>query len=134
MVHELADNLPKIRADAVQIEQVLLNLLLNAMDAMKDTPVVERRLVLRSSAKGDETVEASVEDSGHGIAPEKLGRVFDSFFTTKEGGMGLGLALARSIAEAHGGYLVAENNPLAGATFRLILPLNFFPTDDLNGS
>jgi signal transduction histidine kinase len=69
-------------------------------------------------------LELSVEDCGHGIPAEKLGRVFDSFFTTKEHGMGLGLALARSIAEAHGGRLVAKNNPSGGTTFYLVLPIN----------
>ena len=84
-----------------------------------------RRLVVRSSRWNENEVMASVADSGHGIQEEKLGRVFDSFFTTKEGGMGLGLALARSIAEAHGGRLFAENNASKGATFYLILPANF---------
>ncbi|HEY5952955.1 MAG TPA: ATP-binding protein [Terrimicrobiaceae bacterium] len=132
LIHELADDLPEIRADTVQVEQVLLNLLLNAMDAMKDTPVAFRRLVVRSFSKNGDSVEAIVEDSGHGIPPEKLGRIFDSFFTTKEGGMGLGLALARSIAEAHGGYLFAENNASTGATFHLILPVNFSSSNDGN--
>ncbi len=132
LIHELADDLPEIHADAVQVEQVLLNLLFNAMDAMKDTPLASRRLVVRSSRKTGDSVEASVEDSGHGIPPEELGRIFDSFFTTKEGGMGLGLALARSIAEAHGGYLSAENNASTGATFHLILPVNFSSSNDGN--
>ena len=132
LIHELTDDLPEIHADAVQVEQVLLNLLLNAMEAMKDTPVAFRRLVVRSARKNGDSVEASVEDSGHGIPPEKLGRIFDSFFTTKEGGMGLGLALARSIAEAHGGYLFAENNASTGAIFHLILPVNFSSSNDGN--
>ena len=118
----------------MQVGQVLLNLLLNAMDAMRDTPVASRRIVVRSARKDGDSVEASVEDSGHGIPPEKLGRIFDSFFTTKEGGMGLGLALARSIAEAHGGYLYAENNASTGATFHFILPVNFSTSNDGNGN
>lgn len=124
LIHELEDDLPMLMIDPVQIEQVMLNLMINAMDAMKDTPVAARCLIVRSSRKNGNFVEVSVKDSGHGIPPEKLGRVFDSFFTTKEGGMGLGLALARSITEAHGGNLVAENNASAGAVFRVILPMN----------
>ena len=128
--HELAGDLPVIHADAAQLEQVLLNLLLNAMDAMKDTPVAARLVTVRSSRKDDESVEAVVEDRGHGIPPDKLGRIFDSFYTTKEGGMGLGLALARSMAETHGGDLYATNNPSGGATFHLILPVNPPVSDD----
>ena len=133
---EFGDGLPEIFADPVQIQQVVLNLLLNAMDAMKDTPVAERRIVVRSSmkaAEGVNVVDVGVEDSGHGIPPDKLVRVFDSFFTTKEDGMGLGLALASSIAEAHGGSLFAENNPSTGATFHLILPVNSSAPDELEG-
>jgi two-component system sensor kinase FixL len=126
---ELAENLPEIRADAGQLQQALLNLFLTAMDAMKDTPVASRKIVVRSSARNGDSVAASVEDCGHGIPADKIGKVFDTFFTTKEGGMGLGLALARSIAEAHGGYLFAENNTSAGATFHLILPMNSVPSD-----
>ena len=122
---ELALDLPVIQADPVQLEQVVLNLLLNGMDAMKDTPVATRQIVVRSVRKNGDSVEVSVADCGHGIPPVQLDRVFESFFTTKEGGMGLGLALARSICEAHGGRLFAENNPFSGATFRLILPANF---------
>jgi PAS domain S-box-containing protein len=125
VVHELGEGLPLLHIDPVQVEQVVINLLLNAMDAMKGTPVATRRLVVRSSRWNENEVMAAVEDCGHGIPEDKLGRVFDSFFTTKQGGMGLGLALARSIAEAHGGRLFAENNASKGATFYLILPANF---------
>lgn len=123
LVRELAADLPAIRADRVQIEQVVLNFLLNAMDAMDDVPVASRRLVVRSSRREGDSVAASVADTGHGIPPEKLGRIFDSFFTTKEGGMGLGLSLSRSIAESHGGSVFAENNASNGATFHLNLPI-----------
>lgn len=123
--HELAADLPMLQIDPVQVEQVVINLLLNAMDAMRETPVAARKLVVRSSRWNENEVAASVEDRGHGIPEEKLARVFDSFFTTKQGGMGLGLALARSIAEAHGGRIFVENNASKGATFYLILPANF---------
>lgn len=122
LIHELAEDLPMIHGDAGQIEQLILNLLLNAMDAMKQTPVASRQIIITSACKEPDSVKVSVTDCGHGIPPDKIGRVFDSFFTTKEDGMGLGLALARSIAEVHSGYISAANNPDAGAAFHLILP------------
>ena len=128
--HELATDLPVVQADVAQLEQVLLNLLLNAMDAMKDTPVAGRRVTVRSCRKDEGSVEAVVEDRGSGIPTDKLGRIFDSFYTTKESGMGLGLALARSIAEAHGGDLYATNLPSGGAAFHLVLPVNLPIPDD----
>lgn len=124
LVQDLAPNLPETQADPIMLQQVILNLLLNAMDAMSDTPVGSRCIILRSALSNEGKLELSVEDCGHGIPAEKLGRVFDSFFTTKEHGMGLGLALARSIAEAHSGRLVAKNNPSGGTTFYLVLPIN----------
>jgi PAS domain S-box-containing protein len=119
---EPAAILPPVYGDRVQIEQLLLNLLLNAMDAMQDTPLDQRLVTLGATAGNDGWVEISVADRGHGISPGRIDRVFDSFFTTKEGGMGLGLALARSIAETHGGRLTCANQPAGGAVFRLILP------------
>lgn len=125
--HDLAIDLPEIFADPVQLEQVILNLLINAKDAMSDTPVASRRIVVRSARRGGDAVEVSVEDSGPGIPDDKLETVFDSFHTTKDGGMGLGLSLARSIAEAHGGSLFAEKNTSTGSVFRLILPVKIPP-------
>ncbi|MEX1119573.1 MAG: ATP-binding protein, partial [Terrimicrobiaceae bacterium] len=119
---EPAPQLPRIEADAMQIQQLLINLIVNGMDAMQQTPLASRQLVVRSSLKNGSEIMVSVEDRGHGIPSEKLSRVFESFYTSKEEGMGLGLALAQSIAEAHGGYLMAENNPATGATFYCILP------------
>jgi PAS domain S-box-containing protein len=130
IVREFAPDLPPVHGDPVQIEQLLLNLLVNAMDAMKDTSLARRGLTLRSARAGDNRVEVTVEDSGPGIEAEKLPKVFDSFFTTKEGGMGLGLALARSIAEAHGGSITAANHPEGGAVFRLVFPANGHPSHD----
>ncbi len=120
---DFAEDLPVVSCDRAQIEQVVLNLLLNAMDAVADLPAAQRNIMLRSVRLDAEWVEAGVEDSGQGIAPEKLDRIFDSFFTTKPNGMGLGLALSRSIAESHGGRLTAENLPAGGAAFRLSLPI-----------
>lgn len=124
--HVPAPGSPVIYADAVQIEQVVLNLLFNAFDAMKDTPAPIRRVIVRSSMTLEDSVMTAVEDNGHGIPPDQISRLFDSLFTTKEGGMGLGLALAQSIIEAHGGGIGATNNPSRGATFYFTLPL-FFP-------
>jgi signal transduction histidine kinase len=127
LIHDFADDLPEIFADPVQLEQVILNLLINAKDAMIDTPVASRRIVVRTARREGGRVGVTVEDNGHGIRLERPDQVFDSFFTTKDGGMGLGLALARSIAEAHGGSLFAENNASTGATFHLILPVGTSP-------
>ena len=124
---DLQADLPEINGDRVQIEQVLLNLVLNGMEAMRNTPVERRRLAVSTRTCGSKAVEINIVDEGHGIPDDKLGQIFDSFFTTKENGMGLGLALARSIAELHRGHVTAENNPGGGATFRLRLPLNGVP-------
>lgn len=102
---------------------MLLNLILNGMDAMNDTPEGERRIVVRTQTNGDQTLMVSVTDTGHGIAADRLPSVFNSFFTTKEHGMGLGLAIARSIVEVHGGRIWASNNPAGGATFFFTLPV-----------
>jgi signal transduction histidine kinase len=93
------------------------------MEAMADTPGPRRRLCVRTGTNEKRRVEISVTDSGGGISPEKLPRLFESFFTTKENGMGLGLAIARSIIDAHQGRIFAENNSDSGATFRFDLPV-----------
>jgi len=111
-----------ILGDRVHLQQVLINLILNGMEAMNQTPEAKRCLYVRTSTNGYRRVEISVTDCGQGIAPEQLNRLFDSFFTTKESGMGLGLAIARSIVDAHQGRIYAENNSSGGATFRFDLP------------
>jgi PAS domain S-box len=113
-----------ILGDRVPLHQVLMNLLLNGMEAMADTPESGRRLLVRTATNGQRRVEISVTDSGQGIPAEKLPRLFESFFTTKENGMGLGLAIARSIIDAHQGRIFAENKSDGGATFRFDLPLS----------
>lgn len=118
----LARDLPEVLADRVQLEQALVNLCVNAMDAMADTPADRRRLALRTRALADGGVELQVMDNGPGISAEQLPRLFDSFFTTKLHGMGLGLSIARSIIEAHGGTLKAENRGAGGAMFSFRLP------------
>jgi PAS domain S-box-containing protein len=113
-----------IFGNRVHLQQVLMNLILNGMEAMADMPMAERRLYVRTTTNRQRRVEISVTDSGRGIPPEKLTRLFDSFFTTKENGMGLGLAIARSIIDAHEGRIFAKNNSNGGATFRFDLPVS----------
>jgi signal transduction histidine kinase len=107
--------------DRVQIQQVLINLLLNAMDAMADMPE-DRRTVNLSVETDAGGVAFAVRDRGRGIAPEHLPQLFDSFFTTKQKGMGLGLSITRTIVEAHGGRIWAENAPGRGAVFHVTFP------------
>jgi C4-dicarboxylate-specific signal transduction histidine kinase len=118
----LALSLPAVLADRVQLQQVLLNLILNACDAMSANAPGERRITLVTALTPDDAVLLAVADRGAGIPEGKIDRVFEPFFTSKEHGMGLGLAICRSIVEAHGGRLHAANNPDGGATFHLALP------------
>jgi two-component system, LuxR family, sensor kinase FixL len=119
---EIAPALPPIWGDAVQLQQVLLNLILNAVDAMIDNPIGEREVVVRAGTSSGSGVEISVTDQGHGFSKEKLAKFFEPFFTTKKDGMGMGLRICQTIVEWHGGLLVAENNPGGGATVRVTLP------------
>ncbi len=121
---EIPAQLPAVRGDRVHLQQVLLNLILNGMDAMKACPKDERRLVVRVREAKPGEIEVSVSDGGTGIKPEDAARVFESFFTTKPEGMGMGLAISRTIIEAHGGKIRGENNPGRGATFTFTLPAN----------
>jgi two-component system sensor kinase FixL len=118
---DLASSLPAIDADRVCLQQVLLNLLMNAMDAMEEVAAEDRRLTVRTRQVGD-AVEVAVSDTGPGIPADRLPQLFDAFFTTKKDGLGLGLAIARSLAEAHGGRIRADAPGQRGATFRLTLP------------
>jgi signal transduction histidine kinase len=121
-VTEFDAALPNVIGDRVQLQQVLLNLVVNAMDAMADTPATLRRVTVRTGLRPGGDVEVAVSDRGHGIAAERLPKLFESFFTTKERGMGLGLSISRSIVETHGGRIWAETNDAGGATFRFTLP------------
>src|SRR5271166_1853675 len=121
---QLADTLPVVRGDVIHLQQVLLNLILNGMEAMSESSESNRRLTMRTAYDGKSNVEVAVADSGPGIPSERLPLLFDSFFTTKPHGMGLGLAIVRSIVEAHGGRIWAENNSSGGACFRFTLPVN----------
>ena len=117
----LCEPAPLVLGDRVQLQQVLLNLVMNSCDAMSDTPPGERMLVVSTTMGGDARIE--VRDRGSGIAPDALARVFEPFVTTKRDGLGLGLAICRSILAAHGGHISATNNPERGATFVVSLPL-----------
>ena len=119
---DLASDLPPVRGDRGQLQQVILNLLLNGIDALMSRPGADRKLLIHTEAGTDDTVKVAVHDSGPGIPPDKLERIFEPFFTTKTDGMGMGLAIARSILHSHGGRLWAENAPGGGATFTLALP------------
>ncbi len=110
-----------VHVDLVQIEQVLLNLVRNALDALEEAPAQGRRLSIRTRAQGSEA-RVSVEDNGPGVAPERLARLFDPFFTTKEGGMGMGLPISQTIVENHDGRIWAESEPGRGTVFHLALP------------
>ena len=116
-------DLPPVCADRVHFQQVLLNLIMNAMDAQNECAPEARRVAVSAQRDGRATVEVAVRDSGHGIPAGHLSKVFDSFHTTKPDGMGMGLAISRTIIEAHGGRLWAENNEDGGATFRFTLPI-----------
>jgi C4-dicarboxylate-specific signal transduction histidine kinase len=119
---ELADHLPVVEADRVQLQQVLLNLIVNALDAM-GAPNEGPRQLLISTGKGETSgVLVAVQDSGPGLEAAMLERVFESFYTTKPTGLGLGLSICRSITEAHGGRLWASTNQRRGATFQFTLP------------
>ncbi|MRV73529.1 PAS domain-containing protein [Duganella sp. FT92W] len=111
-----------VSADPVQLQQVLVNLLMNACDAMADTQG-ERTVTVRAGLAEEGRADIAVSDCGSGVPQAMLERIFESFYTTKARGMGLGLSICRTIVKAHGGELRAENNPGQGATFHLVLPL-----------
>lgn len=120
---ELALQLPRIVGDRVQLQQVVLNLVLNALDAMGNVNGRERTIVARTALLNDVSAEVSIEDTGLGIADNRLEQIFEPFFTTKKGGMGMGLSIVRTIVESHGGQIWAENRNAGGAIFRFTLPL-----------
>ena len=117
---ELAEDLPKVMADRVQLQQVFMNLMLNGIDAMKGT-TGGRELTIKSEA-GDAQLLISVSDTGVGLPQEQADQIFRAFFTTKDNGTGMGLSISRSIIESHGGRLWAVDNSGPGATFQFTLP------------
>lgn len=118
---EVQGGLPRIRGDRIQFQQVLVNLMVNAGQAMADHPG-RRAIFVEASRLGKDEVAIAIRDTGPGIPEDHLQRLFDPFFTTKQNGMGMGLAICRTTVEAHGGRLTVESTPGDGATFQLVLP------------
>jgi signal transduction histidine kinase len=116
-----ATNLPSVRGDRVLIQQVVLNLVMNGIEAMRETESAPRELVIREQDDG-QLVRVTVQDSGPGLDPQAKDRIFDALYTTKPGGMGMGLAISRTIVENHGGQLSVVAHPGPGATFEFTLP------------
>lgn len=119
----LAAHMPQIHGDRIQIQQVVLNLMINGMEAMADAPPGRRKIVVGIRQVDDTFAELSVSDCGSGVPADWLEKVFDPFFTTKKNGMGMGLSISRTIVQAHGGRIWAENRATGGAIFRLTVPL-----------
>jgi PAS domain S-box-containing protein len=119
---ELFPGLPQVLGDRVQLQQVILNLMKNAIEAMTSITDRPRVLLLRTQTHESDRLSVAVQDSGDGLDPRNTARIFDTFFTTKSNGMGMGLSISRSIVETHGGRLWAEPNDGPGATFQFILP------------
>jgi signal transduction histidine kinase len=116
---EMEQDTPKLRADRVQLQQVIMNLMLNAIEAMKDTG---GELTIKSRLNPDGRLLVSISDTGVGLPEERKEEIFDPFHSTKPQGTGMGLTITRSIVESYGGRVWATNNPGAGATFHLTLP------------
>jgi len=118
---ELAADLPQVMGDRVQLQQVMMNLIMNSIDAMKDADGT-RELAIKSQRTESEEVVVSVTDSGVGLPPQQAEQIFNAFFTTKPHGTGMGLRISRSIIESHGGRLWAADNSPCGASFSFTLP------------
>jgi signal transduction histidine kinase len=118
---QLAEGLPHVEGDRVQLQQVLLNLIINAIEAMREVYKEERELLI-STTNEPNGVSVEVQDTGPGLSPESLSRLFEAFYTTKPEGMGMGLSICRSIVEAHGGRLWSSANLPRGAIFHFTLP------------
>ena len=119
---QVADSLPPITADTVQLQQVLINLVRNAIEASIDVPGAHREVVVSAKLDGEGMVEVAVADHGHGLSPEAAERLFHPFFTTKPSGTGLGLVISSSIIRAHHGRLAYRSTPGGGCTFFFTLP------------
>jgi len=120
---QLANGLPLVRGDRIQLQQVILNLVVNAVEAMSSTGEGARELLISTGKDASDAVLVAVRDSGPGLDPEGMGRLFDAFYTTKPGGMGMGLSICCSIIEGHGGRIWASANVPQGAVFQFTLPV-----------
>jgi signal transduction histidine kinase/ABC-type uncharacterized transport system substrate-binding protein len=123
LVMALAEGLPPVRGDIIQLQQVALNLILNGAEAMMDLDHDFRRIIISTEKHDEQTLEVSVRDSGRGLYEDNIDQIFDPFYTTKPQGMGMGLSISRSIVEAHGGRMWSANNPDRGATFSFTVPV-----------
>jgi C4-dicarboxylate-specific signal transduction histidine kinase len=123
VVLELAADLPAVRADRIQIEQVAMNLIRNGLESMDEVPAPRRRLTVQTLRRDADTVEVRIRDGGKGISPDDARRIFEPFFTTKSEGMGMGLPISRSIVQAHGGALGLSSSDERGSTFYFTLPI-----------
>ena len=122
---ELASELPLVESHRRQLEEVIFNLVHNAIEAMDATTDRDRVLRVRTALNGDDAITVAVRDSGPGIDPKRLDSIFGAFFTTKPHGMGLGLAICRMIIEHHGGQLTASSDGKNGSLFQFVLPIEF---------
>jgi C4-dicarboxylate-specific signal transduction histidine kinase len=120
---ELADSVPPVMGDSLLIEQVLVNLVRNAFEAINENKTANATVSMRTALSNDEFIDIIVADSGPGFGAAPLEQLFEAFFTTKQSGMGLGLVISRSIVQAHGGSLTAAHQPEGGAVFRVTLPV-----------
>jgi C4-dicarboxylate-specific signal transduction histidine kinase len=129
---EFAPSLPYVIGDRIQLQQVIVNLTINAVQATTQSTRSDRIIIVRTKLSPSDNVCCTIEDSGPGIDPAHLSCLFDSFFTTKDGGMGMGLAISRYIIEAHGGFIRADNNSVAGgARFCFSLPASIAPSAEV---
>jgi signal transduction histidine kinase len=119
---ELADDLPAVTGDRIQLQQVILNLIRNASDAMVDLHDRLRQMLIKTERADGDRVCVSVRDAGAGVDPQNMNKLFDAFYTTKSEGMGIGLAVSRSIIQGHQGRLWAESNEGPGTTFSFSIP------------
>ena len=120
---KLSETIPMVLADSIQVEQVVMNLVRNAIEAMECPTIQQRRLTIQTSTNAGDLVEVTVSDTGKGMSEETHGHIFDSFFSTKSDGLGIGLTISRSIIEAHNGNIWAEANTNGGSTFNFTLPI-----------
>ena len=130
LCNEMAEGLPEVMASRVQLQQVILNLIMNAVEAMSSVTGRERRLTIGTCLDKPATLTITVEDTGIGIEPAHFDRIFDPFFTTKAHGMGLGRSICRSIIETHGGKLLASRRSPFGTSFYLSLPISAAGSSD----
>jgi len=130
---DIPSELPAVLIDVFHLEQVVVNLVRNALESMAEIPVVERRLTIRARQTGDNEIEVSFCDRGRGVQGDVAGRLFEPFYSTKAFGLGMGLPISRSILEWHGGRLWWEANGQSGACFRFTLPITHGEMSDGDG-